>query len=1855
WQKGYNYGYDDNGYSVAVDDTGNIFVEGYSSNGSNYDYCTIKYDSNGNTLWLKRYNSGNEDYGFGLAVDPSGNIYVSGHSHNDSNYDYFAIKYDTNGNTVWQKRYNSGGTDNCWSIGVDPLGNAYVTGSSNSDYFTIKYDTNGNTVWQKSWNGGSTDEAWAIAVDASGNVYAAGHSVNANDDYLTIKYDTNGNTLWQKRYNGGGNDYIKGIAVDSNGNVYVGGYSSNGLNYDYLTIKYDTNGNTLWQKRFNGGNNDYAQATAVDTFGNVYITGGFQNGANWDLLTVKYDTNGNTLWQKIYCGVGDDWGLGITVDAGKNVYVTGFSSNGLNNDCLLIKYSQIPDTSPASILKLTSVPFSIYINDPSPAITIEAQNSSGTKDGSFNGTVTLATNSAGGRFSLSVTGWSDVNQVTLTAGTGSVYYKDSNFGNPFISVCRSGFFSDMQVETVRIADFSESPPSIAWQRYYNGGGHDNGYGIAVDTSGNVYMAGYSMNGPYYDYVSIKYDTDGNTVWLKKYNSGGDDYSWSISVDPSGNAYVTGRSNSDYLTIKYDSNGNTLWQKRYDGGDNDEAWSIAVDSGGSVYVAGHTKDINCNYLTIKYDTDGNTLWQRRYDGGGNDYSKGIAVDTNGNVYVTGYSSNGINSDYLTIKYDTNGNVIWIKSRDLGSNDYAQAIAVDVSGNVYVTGESNNGINWDGFTVKYNLVGDIAWENRFNGGYDDSGFGITVDPSKNVYVTGFSSNGSNNDYITIKYLQVSDTSPASKLKVVSSPFNIPVNTVSSAITIEAQNNSGIKDVSFNNTVSLITTSGGGKFSLSATSWADVNFITLAAGAGTVYYKDSNSGNPLISVSRIGLSSDNQVETITSVVDNVPPVTSISIGNPKSVIGGETYVSLLTPFVLSVVDTGSGVASTKYRINNDSWKTYSGPFTFTGEGVSSETQAHLIYYYSVDNSGNTESVVAVPGLDPGVVALWHMDEVSGSSVADASSEANNGIATGTSITAGISVRARQFSTLSDYVVVPNDPSLQSSGSMTIEAWIYPTSFTSSEAKIVDKGDDSLSSNNEYQFFLESSGRVYFIMHHGSSFNQCFSTAAVSLNQWNHVAAVYNKAAGMMCLYINGVPDDTENNTYGANVLNYNVWIGRDEHYSSRRFSGIIDEVRISNTARSETEIRDAAAGEPRSVSVKLMHVVSETQSYAAAIPGTIIADGADSSRVSIHILNSAGQPLSGRIATIWTQRGPSYDDAAQPSATDANGMCTGFVSSSYAGTAVIMVSCEDKIFAGPVVTFVPVYFRFTTPAREIERTFASDTMTVEVQDETGTKMVQANYGALIASSSAAGKFSLDKVNWSAFNTMTLTLASGSASLYYKDSVCGNPVLTVSFGILADSQTENVTDTIAPLPPSGLSPALVSQNRVQLDWQISVSDDAAGYYVFWDSATGIIDYASPCTFTQHPLTAWTSGSLLEGVQYKFGVRARDITGNTENNTGMVAAITVPVDTSVIRAVIKVPQAGKKVSGNRLTVIAELINGSPWQVDNILFEYKPSADTAWISIPAANSNHPNPDRMFPYFVQWNVDLLPDGSYDIRAAATDVYGRTDSAPMYITIIVDQVDPDINEGENAGGDHEKKEKVDPALNNCVKVGNDEGNNVTAITIPGEALSGPTRISVTILSPSGAPPQQNSLVPADEFREFKLENGQTQLLGNTCAVVSMQYNDEDCDGFIDGTGVSEDRLCAYYFSTSGWPHWEKVATVVDKATKTCTFTTPHFSIFGLFGVASADLKTVKVYPNPCKSGSGGIYDAGKITFVNLTANATIRIYNLAGELVWEKANVSLSATWDLKNTSSAGVASGVYIYLIIDNLAGEKLAGKVAVIR
>jgi hypothetical protein len=305
-------------YCCAVDNSGNLYVSGFSSDSAgseNLDYfdcLTMRYSSiTGDTAWSRLYKGpvNGMDVASGCAIDDSGYLYVAGYTDNgvSYDYDYFTIKYNPiTGDTIWTSLYNgpANGLDNATSCVIDDSGNLYVTGYSangaNWDYLTIKYNTiNGDTLWTRRYNGPADgyDYARGCAIDDSGNLYVTGYSSNGgNDDYLTIKYNSvTGDTLWTRRYNGlaNGNDCARGCAVDDYGNLYVTGYSFNGANDDYLTVKYDIlTGDTVWTCRYNGSSNgdDLAFACAVDNSGNLYVTGSSSNGSNLDYLTIKYNT-----------------------------------------------------------------------------------------------------------------------------------------------------------------------------------------------------------------------------------------------------------------------------------------------------------------------------------------------------------------------------------------------------------------------------------------------------------------------------------------------------------------------------------------------------------------------------------------------------------------------------------------------------------------------------------------------------------------------------------------------------------------------------------------------------------------------------------------------------------------------------------------------------------------------------------------------------------------------------------------------------------------------------------------------------------------------------------------------------------------------------------------------------------------------------------------------------------------------------------------------------------------------------------------------------------------------------------------------------------------------------------------------------------------------------------------------------------------------------------------------------------------------------------------------------------------------------------------------------------------------------
>ena len=138
------------GGAMTTDLFGFVYVTGktYSDTTTRDDYVTIKYAQDGDTLWARKYNGPGDYYDAALSItaDESSKVYVTGYSYGDgSERDFTTIKYHSNGNAEWVQRYNGPGNywDVAFAITIDTSGNVYVTGLSrgsgtSDDYATIK-------------------------------------------------------------------------------------------------------------------------------------------------------------------------------------------------------------------------------------------------------------------------------------------------------------------------------------------------------------------------------------------------------------------------------------------------------------------------------------------------------------------------------------------------------------------------------------------------------------------------------------------------------------------------------------------------------------------------------------------------------------------------------------------------------------------------------------------------------------------------------------------------------------------------------------------------------------------------------------------------------------------------------------------------------------------------------------------------------------------------------------------------------------------------------------------------------------------------------------------------------------------------------------------------------------------------------------------------------------------------------------------------------------------------------------------------------------------------------------------------------------------------------------------------------------------------------------------------------------------------------------------------------------------------------------------------------------------------------------------------------------------------------------
>ncbi|MCD4818344.1 MAG: hypothetical protein K8S23_06600 [Candidatus Cloacimonetes bacterium] len=287
------------------------------------------------------------------------------------------------------------------------------------------------------------------------------------------------------------------------------------------------------------------------------------------------------------------------------------------------------------------------------------------------------------------------------------------------------------------------------------------------------------------------------------------------------------------------------------------------------------------------------------------------------------------------------------------------------------------------------------------------------------------------------------------------------------------------------------------------------------------------------------------------------------------------------VAVTYDGSGI---KAYINGslESTENYSGHLTVTTNNllIGNNTTENRTFGGKIDevrlwDSARSQSEISnnmrqqLSGTESNLVSYWMFDENSGTTAFDTagssdgtltnmdSSAWTNSTVPFISDTTGYTLN---FDGTNDYVDCGNDPSLDITNSIAIEAWIKAESWAPYiwGGTILSKGG---SGNTGYVLRCGDNGSLNFVLGMNTGWVYTSSSAIMQIGEWNHIAGVYNGSS--LRLYINGEIVDEQFVSGDIGVSPNNIYIGESPQYPNRYFQGQIDEVRIWNAARTQIEL--------------------------------------------------------------------------------------------------------------------------------------------------------------------------------------------------------------------------------------------------------------------------------------------------------------------------------------------------------------------------------------------------------------------------------------------------------------------------------------------------------------------------------------------------------------------------------------------------------------------------------------------------------------------------------------------------------------------
>ena len=289
-----------------------------------------------------------------------------------------------------------------------------------------------------------------------------------------------------------------------------------------------------------------------------------------------------------------------------------------------------------------------------------------------------------------------------------------------------------------------------WTKIWGDSENQNMHDIVVSASGNIYITGEyrDIAGVPSDILLVKFNSLGDHVWNRRWSASSWNEGFGVTVDGSENIYVSGRSGNNFALLKYDSSGTLLWSKVLTS--MQSGTDVALDSTGAIYTVSREGD---QAHISKHNSVGDITWTRSWGGGGSEVAEEMVIDSTNNIYFTGRTdSYGAGSgDAFIVKYNSAGTMLWNKTWGTANSETGYGITLDNEMNIYLTGEIDISGRYNAFIAKFSSVGNYIWNGTWGGYANDFGNRIALNNDGEIYVTGTTNSygAGSSDIFLLKY--------------------------------------------------------------------------------------------------------------------------------------------------------------------------------------------------------------------------------------------------------------------------------------------------------------------------------------------------------------------------------------------------------------------------------------------------------------------------------------------------------------------------------------------------------------------------------------------------------------------------------------------------------------------------------------------------------------------------------------------------------------------------------------------------------------------------------------------------------------------------------------------------------------------------------------------------------------------------------------------------------------------------------------------------------------------------------------------------------------------------------------------------